>query len=81
MIILEPTFGKVFCATFNNYYASLKLVQFLVGPRTNTYGTVNINRSYMPLQVRNMKLNTRKCATYQRGKMPEDNSLLGKSTM
>jgi hypothetical protein len=69
MILLEPTFGKVFCVTFNNYYASPKLVQFLADHRTNIYGTVYVNRSYMPLQVRNMKLNKVECLVYQTGKM------------
>jgi hypothetical protein len=66
MIILKPTFGKVFCVILNNYYAPPKLVQFPVDHRINIYGTVYVNRSHIPLQVRNMKLNKGKCVAYHR---------------
>lgn len=69
MTLMEPLFNKGYCLTTDNFYTSPQLADLLLQNKTDTYGTVRLNRKEIPPDLLKTKLKPGEIAAYQRGKV------------
>lgn len=67
--MMKPLLDKGYCLTTDNFYTSPLLADILVKHKTDSYGTVKLNRKEMPVHLKKQKLKKGECAAYQRGKV------------
>ncbi|KAG8237902.1 hypothetical protein J437_LFUL017698 [Ladona fulva] len=58
--LMKPLLGRGYCVVMDNYYSSPQLADILVANKTDTYGTVRINRKEMPSKICIMKWKDKK---------------------
>ncbi|GFT12195.1 piggyBac transposable element-derived protein 4 [Trichonephila clavipes] len=54
LILMKPLLNKGYCVTLDNYFSSPILTDTLVKYKTDSYGTINLNRKEVPSYVKKM---------------------------
>ncbi|GFW33505.1 piggyBac transposable element-derived protein 4 [Trichonephila clavipes] len=68
LTLMKPLLNKGYCVTLNNYYYSPILTDTLVKYKTDSYGTINLNRKEVPSYVKSKKLKKGETVAFRRGK-------------
>ncbi|GLV54168.1 uncharacterized protein CBL_21012, partial [Carabus blaptoides fortunei] len=69
MTLMKPLLGKGYCLTTDNFYTSPGLADFLIQHKTDTYGTMRINRKDIPAEFKTEKLKKGDIVAFQTGKL------------
>lgn len=67
--LMEPLLGMGYCLTTDNFYTSPQLADILIKEKTDTYGTVRLNRKEVPVELQKKKLKKGEMIAFQRGKV------------
>lgn len=67
--LMEPLLGMGYCLTTDNFYTSPQLADILIKQKTDTYGTLRLNRKDVPLELQKKKLKKGETIAFQRGKV------------
>ncbi|GFQ67635.1 piggyBac transposable element-derived protein 4 [Trichonephila clavata] len=68
LTLMKPLLNKGYCVTLDNYYSSPILTDTLVKYKTDSYGTINLNRKEVPSYVKSKKLKKGETVAFRRGK-------------
>lgn len=69
LTLMDPLLDMGYCVTTDNFYTSPQLADFLVQHKTDTYGTLRINRKEVPSELQKKKLKRNEIIAFQRGKV------------
>ncbi|XP_071053828.1 piggyBac transposable element-derived protein 4-like [Onthophagus taurus] len=67
--LMEPLLNLGYCVTTDNFYTSPQLADFLAQRKTDSYGTMRMNRQEVPKEIREKKLKKGEITAFQRGKV------------
>ncbi|GFY30966.1 piggyBac transposable element-derived protein 4 [Trichonephila clavipes] len=68
LTLMKPLLNKGYCVTLDNYYSSPILTDILVKYKTDSYGTINLNRKEVPSYVKSKKLKKGETVAFRREK-------------
>lgn len=68
LTLMKPLLNKGYCVTLDNYYSSPILTDTLIKYKTDSYGTINLNRKEVPNYVKAKKLKKGDTVAFRRGK-------------
>ncbi|GFW24171.1 piggyBac transposable element-derived protein 4 [Trichonephila clavipes] len=68
LTLMEPLLNKGYCVTLDNYSSSPILTDILVKYKTDSYGTINLNRKEVPSYMKSKKLKKGETVAFRRGK-------------
>lgn len=68
--LLDPLLDQGYCLTTDNFYTSPQLADYLIKHKTDTYGTMGLNRrEILPKEIQQKKLKKGEIIAAQRGKV------------
>ena len=67
--LIQPLLNKGYCLTADNFYMSPDLCDKLISFKTDSYGTVRVNRKDVPKEMQSSKLRKGDIIAFQRGKL------------